>query len=537
MRKTLTCILIITILMFSFENISFAAGPTFSMAANTTNVNIGDNITLTINGQNLNDLYGFEVDVSFNRNMFDFVNANTNIKGFEVSPIVKNGVVIYAVTKVSNTTGINGNQQLCTLTFKAKSSGIAQLKLENVETINSKLDPPINYSGNSINVTVNSNNPPSNNNGGTTNDLGTVTTTGNTTTLILDTSKTLATINNTQGSQVTIDLTSVGTTKEKAVEIPKDVIIAAKDNEKDIIIKSDNVQLVLTKDSLDLSNVSSSIIVSIKDNGNANVGGYTALSNTIDINIISGDNNVTLKKPVKVTLNISKANDARKVAVYYYNETTGKWEYVGGKADKNNNTITFDAKHFSQYAALEYDKTFNDIKTHWAKDAIEVLASKHIVSGIDDNNFAPDNSITRAEFASMMIRLLGISESPYQVEFTDVKTGDWYANAIEAAYKAGIILGDGNTMRPDDKITREEMAAIAMRVYSKLTTYNEEDINKTSFSDDSQISDWAKAVVANASKLGIIQGEPNNLFAPKGNATRAEAAAVVYRLLDKSNNL
>ncbi|SNX53839.1 alpha amylase N-terminal ig-like domain-containing protein [Thermoanaerobacterium sp. RBIITD] len=381
------------------------------------------------------------------------------------------------------------------------------------------------------------NNSLSNNNGSTTNDLGTVSASGNTTTLSLDASKTLAAINNTQGSQVTIDLTSVGTTKEKAAKIPKEVINAAKDSGKDIVIKSDNTQLVLSKDSFDLNNVGDNITVSIKDNGKANVEKYMVLSNTVDISIKSGDNNVTFTKPVKVTLNIQKANDVRKVAVYYYNETTGKWEYVGGKADKDKNTITFNAKHFSQYAVFEYDKKFNDIKTHWAKDVIEVLASRQIVEGINENNFVPDKTITRAEYAAMMTRLLGIPEETYKGEFSDVKTGDWYANAIEAAYKAGIILGDGSNMRPNDNITREEMAAIAMRVYGKLTTYNEEQINKTTFNDDNMISDWAKNVVANASKIGILEGEPNNLFVPKSNATRAEAAAVIYRLLDKSGNI
>ncbi|MEG6567997.1 S-layer homology domain-containing protein [Thermoanaerobacterium saccharolyticum] len=376
-----------------------------------------------------------------------------------------------------------------------------------------------------------------NNNGSTMNEYGTISITDNTTTLTLDVSKTLAAINNTQGSQFTVDLTSIGTTNEKVTKIPKEVINAAKDSGKDIVIKSDNTQLVLSKDFIDLNNVSNSIIVSIKDKGKTNVANYTPLSNTLDISIKSENGNIAINKPVEVTLNISNVNDPRKAAVYYYNNTTGEWEYVGGKVNKADNTITFSATHFSQYAAFEYDKTFNDIKNHWAKDDIEVLASKHIVEGVDANNFAPDKTITRAEFAAMMIRLLGIPEETYKGEFSDVKTGDWYANAIEAAYKAGIILGDGSNMRPNDKITREEMAAIAMRVYGKLAAYNEEQINKTTFSDDNIISDWAKNAVANAVKQHIINGEPNNMFAPKGNATRAEAAAVLYNLLDKSNNI
>ncbi|MGB9781322.1 S-layer homology domain-containing protein, partial [Caldanaerobacter sp.] len=136
-------------------------------------------------------------------------------------------------------------------------------------------------------------------------------------------------------------------------------------------------------------------------------------------------------------------------------------------------------------------------------------------------------------FAALMIRALGIEEKPYKGEFEDVKEGAWYANAIEAAYQAGIMIGDGKKMRPDDPITREEMAAVIMRVYAKLTGYKEENIGNTAFTDNDKISEWARDVVANAVKLGIVRGYEDNTFRAKNNATRAEAAAVLYRVLEK----
>ncbi|MEG6567360.1 S-layer homology domain-containing protein [Thermoanaerobacterium saccharolyticum] len=368
-------------------------------------------------------------------------------------------------------------------------------------------------------------------------EYGTVTKTGGTLLLKVDKDKINSNISDGSKAEVAFDLTKIGDASKKSVEIPLAVLNALKENSKDIVINSYGISIKLINGVLDLNNITDSVTLTIEDKGKTNVANYTPLSNTLDISIKSENGNIAINKPVEVTLNISKVNDPRKAAVYYYNNTTGEWEYVGGKVNKADNTITFSATHFSQYAAFEYDKTFNDIKNHWAKDDIEVLASKHIVEGVDANNFAPDKTITRAEFAAMMIRLLGIPEETYKGEFSDVKAGDWYANAIEAAYKAGIVLGDGSNMRPNDKITREEMAAIAMRVYGKLAAYNEEQINKTTFSDDNIISDWAKNAVANAVKQGIINGEPNNMFAPKGNATRAEAAAVLYNLLDKSNNI
>nr|ADB23440.1 XynA [Thermoanaerobacterium saccharolyticum] len=369
------------------------------------------------------------------------------------------------------------------------------------------------------------------------NTIGIVTKNGNVITLTLDVQKAKEFINNTKDKNVVFDLTTLGTSQQKVVEISKEILTASAASDKDIVIKSDNASIVLSKDTLDPSQIATGVNISIKDNGKPNASNYVPLSNAIDISIKSDSGNVAFTKPVEVTLNISKANDPRKVAVYYYNPTKNQWEYVGGKIDKEADTITFNATHFSQYAALEYDKTFDDIKNSWAKDAIEVLASRHIVEGMTDTQYEPNKTVTRAEFTAMILRLLNIKEEAYSGEFSDVNSGDWYANGIEAAYKAGIIEGDGKNARPNDSITREEMTAIAMRAYEMLTQYKEENIGATSFSDDKSISDWAKNVVANAAKLGIVNGEPNNMFAPKDIATRAEAAAIIYGLLEKSNNL
>ncbi|SFE79024.1 S-layer homology domain-containing protein, partial [Thermoanaerobacter thermohydrosulfuricus] len=192
----------------------------------------------------------------------------------------------------------------------------------------------------------------------------------------------------------------------------------------------------------------------------------------------------------------------------------------------------------STYGVFEYNKEFKDVtKDNWAYDVVNVLASRHIIKGVDSETFVPNAKITRAEFAALMIRALGIEEEPYKGEFNDVREGAWYANAIEAAYKAGIMLGDGKNMRPDDPITREEMTAVIMRVYGKLAEYKEDSIGNTTFSDNNNISEWAKNVVANAVKLGIVRGYEDNTFKPKDNATRAEAAAMLYRILEKTGNI
>ncbi|NNG65707.1 S8 family serine peptidase [Caldanaerobacter subterraneus] len=368
---------------------------------------------------------------------------------------------------------------------------------------------------------------------------------GNTTVLVVEENKVANEIKDATKKEVVFDLTNVGDTSSKAIEVPVKVLNMIAENNKNVVVKSGEVALsidpkamTVSEETLNLINKTGSVKLVVEDKGKKVANSLIPVSNAYDITIKAGENKIKIDSPVKVTFEVKDVKDIRKVGIYYLNEVTGKWEYVGGKIDKNANTITFEAKHFSTYGAFEYDKQFKDVgKDFWAYDVINVLASRHIIKGMDDDNFAPNAKITRAQFAALMIRALGIEEKPYKGEFEDVKEGAWYANAIEAAYQEGIMLGDGKKMRPDDPITREEMAAVIMRVYSKLAGYKEENIGNTTFADNNKISEWARNVVANAVKLGIVRGYDDNTFKPKDNATRAEAAAMLYRILEKSGNM
>ncbi|KHO61723.1 peptidase S8 [Thermoanaerobacter sp. YS13] len=367
----------------------------------------------------------------------------------------------------------------------------------------------------------------------------------NTTTLTIDENKIAKDIKDTSKKEIQFDLTNIGTTPQKALEIPVTVFNLIAENNKNVVVKSDEVALQfdaktlpVSQEAIDLINKAGTIKLNIHNKGEITASSFEPITSAYDITIKAGDKDIKIGSPVKMTFNIKGGKDIRKAGVYYLNEKTNQWEYVGGKIDKGTNTITFEAKHFSTYGVFEYNKEFKDVtKDNWAYDVVNVLASRHIIKGIDSETFLPNAKITRAEFAALMIRALGIEEEPYKGEFNDVKEGTWYANAIEAAYKAGIMLGDGKNMRPDDPITREEMTAVIMRVYGKLAEYKEDSIGNTTFSDNNKISEWAKNVVANAVKLGIVRGYEDNTFKPKDNATRAEAAAMLYRILEKTGNI
>ena len=170
-------------------------------------------------------------------------------------------------------------------------------------------------------------------------------------------------------------------------------------------------------------------------------------------------------------------------------------------------------------------KSFNDLSSvEWARDAIEYLCENEVISGKSEGVFAPNDNITRAEFIKIITLALDIPMSSGDY-FADVSQNSWYAPFVYAAYDAGIVSGDEmNRFNPDRKITRQDMAVILYRAYGIDSSFDE-----LGFSDSENISNYAKVPVAYFAKIGIINGMDNNNFAPFGNATRAQAAVMVYR--------
>jgi len=223
----------------------------------------------------------------------------------------------------------------------------------------------------------------------------------------------------------------------------------------------------------------------------------------------------------------------------------GSLIYVGGKVDPTNNTVSGSVSGIKEgrFVALEYNKTFDDITGHWAKADVELMASKFVVNGMTDTTFEPDATTTRAQFATMLVRCLGISEyKPAQPSFGDVAPGAWYYGFVEAAFRAGLVTGDagtGSTFRPEASISREEMAALVvrgMKVYgapAEAMTAAAADALLKAFGDDTSISAWARVEAAQAYAEGIILGRDGGKYAPLGNGTRAEGATMIKRYMKK----
>ncbi len=186
--------------------------------------------------------------------------------------------------------------------------------------------------------------------------------------------------------------------------------------------------------------------------------------------------------------------------------------------------------------------TFSDIENNWAKADIELLASKHFIKGKSETTFAPNSNITRAEFAALLVRALGLEEGVLQAgQFKDVSGSEWYAGSVAAATGKNIIKGDDNNcFKPNDNITRQEMAVMiarAARVAGKEKTLSisEQEQQLTQFKDRQAIPAWAEKEVALVANAGIIQGMPSGDFSPQMVANRAQSAVMLKRFLMNLN--
>jgi uncharacterized protein YjdB len=175
---------------------------------------------------------------------------------------------------------------------------------------------------------------------------------------------------------------------------------------------------------------------------------------------------------------------------------------------------------------------FSDVSaSYWGYDAISSLSSKGIVSGYPDGTFKPDASITRAEFATIVVKALGLNTTGTTGQFTDVTADAWYYGTVNAAASAGLVSGMGdNLFAPNALITREQMAVmVAKALGNKAPAVDGTELN--AFSDKSAVSSWAVSGMEEAVKAGIVSGMTADTLAPMANATRAQAAEMIYKML------
>ncbi len=174
---------------------------------------------------------------------------------------------------------------------------------------------------------------------------------------------------------------------------------------------------------------------------------------------------------------------------------------------------------------------FTDLAgNEWAIEAINTLFEKGIISDNAEKKFRPNDNVTREEFVKMIIEALGLVHETYETDLKDVQPGAWYYPYVATAVEKGIVLGDENGyFHVGENISRQDMAVIIIRVLTKLEHPYE--TKSTKFADDADISDYARDAMYAAKNLAIINGVGDNMCAPKGTATRAMAAKVIYEMM------
>ena len=186
-------------------------------------------------------------------------------------------------------------------------------------------------------------------------------------------------------------------------------------------------------------------------------------------------------------------------------------------------------------------KTFADIVGHKDKVAIETLASRGIINGKTENSFEPESTMTRAEFATIIARGLGLPQKS-NVIFKDVTTNDWFYNYVGTAYSYGIIKGvSENEFNPNGAITREEAAVMVTRAAKLCGMDTEMDTlavrdSLAQFFDYVKASSWAQSSLAFCYNEKILDDSVMDIE-PKESVTRAEIASMLYNMLLSANLL
>lgn len=194
--------------------------------------------------------------------------------------------------------------------------------------------------------------------------------------------------------------------------------------------------------------------------------------------------------------------------------------------------VTFLAPQSGTYRFTPNPAAFSDTANHWAAESIAFCAARELFKGVGGGRFAPDAPMTRAMFATVLYRIAGMPAVSGANSFYDVAAGQWYTDAILWGQSTGIISGYGNGLfGTNDLVTREQMCVMLSR-YLQWAGYALPAVTAAKqFGDKAQISKWAADNVAFCQTRGLINGQPNNRFAPKANATRAENSTVLQRMI------
>lgn len=292
-------------------------------------------------------------------------------------------------------------------------------------------------------------------------------------------------------------------------------------------VKNDTIVVTYTKPSSGSSGGSSSGKTTYKVTTSAvNNGGVNASPSSAEKGAV-----------ITITLSPDKGYKLDKLTV-----TDGSGKTVS-TVKKSDTVYTFTMPASAVKVGVSYVKAtetpsetkFNDVSANdWFASAVDYVTGKGMMNGTADNTFSPKANTTRGMVVTVLYRLEN-QPSTSAASFTDVASGAYYANAVAWANANGIVSGYGSgKFGPNDKVTREQLAAILYRYaqYKKYDVSVGEDTNILSYDDAQSISTYAIPAIQWACGAGVVTGKSGSKLDPKGNATRAEVAAMLMRFCE-----
>ncbi|WP_379213329.1 DUF5018 domain-containing protein [Paenibacillus sp. GCM10012303] len=193
------------------------------------------------------------------------------------------------------------------------------------------------------------------------------------------------------------------------------------------------------------------------------------------------------------------------------------------------------------FALVSHSAEFKDMTGHWAEQATRDMGARMIVMGTGDNSYDPDREVTRAEFAAILVRGLGLPLERGAAPFLDISQSAWFNDVVATAYTHRLLNGfEDGTFHPEETITREQAMIMLSRAMTltgltaKLPGQAAEEVLRP-YTDAAAVSGWALDGMAASIQAGVMQGKSSATLAPQDFLTRAEAATIIQRLLQLSD--
>ncbi|GFZ75607.1 hypothetical protein GCM10008018_20590 [Paenibacillus marchantiophytorum] len=536
------------------------------LRSSATSVEFGNNVTIVVAGEALTDLYAAEMELTYDEQQLAYTGYTSSLgnQAYVLEPKVQGNKILLVFTLTGTRDGLIGNKDLFALSFKASKAGAASVSFSSLTTINSQLEKTNGKMGNGMTLSVSNNSNSGSNSGSQQGGISSTPSTSGTSILLIDAwnatngvasihvgSKALLEAGkNSKDESVTIKVNSGSDVKELQLNLPAMHFQQLRSESGDV--KTLRVETALATVSIhravldtrtlsDTSNLQLSIAKADPANLSQDIRDQIGNSVVYDFNLSLDGSKITtfIKNSVIVELpyKLGPNENPYQVVIYYITED-GKLEVVrNGRYNTDTGSVQFLPTHFSKYTANHVQVSFSDMNGYtWANEGVLGLAAREVVNGRSKGHYMPAGEVTRAEFVKMLIQLFDLADSSATAAFTDVDAGAWYYNSIASAQKIGLVQGkDDGSFGVNDQISREDMAVLIYRASKIMSSMTVQANGATSnFLDGDQISTYAKDAVWAATQAGLMDGVAEGYFEPKGKSTRAQAAAVIYRLYQES---